>query len=437
MISAALLYFSIVTAVGQAAPQTLTLDEALAIAMKNAFTLRIAETKAQKARGLEKQARGAFGPTINLQGNYSRFDGTVTGSGGSTGGGGNTGGSVSGDSKSAAVFLNQIIDISGIARKALQVAEYNRLAAEAGIGVESNTLKLRVRTAFFNVLLSQALVQVQQEALKAANDRLAKAIVRRDNGAIPDFDVLRFTNEVRKVEQALEQAKGTLKSAKHELNSAMAVPIETDYEPVPVEGFPELPSEPSDLVVEAIRSRSEVKQSEYTIVALTKTSEVQEGSLKPSLSIQASHTRYIDPALNQQNQSSLGNIVLSFPVFDSGITRGRVEAAQRDTDQARIGLEQLLLGIALEVRNALTQAQTAKKTYDVAVDSERLARESLRLAEIRYNEGAGILIDVTQAQADLTAASGNVQNAKYQLLTAYSNLLRAIGRDDIPVSETQ
>lgn len=421
----------------QTAPEKLTLDDALAIGMKNAFSIRIAESRAEKARRLEKAAKGAFGPTINVQGNYSRFDGAVngSGSGGSTGGGTGGGSSFSGDSKSAVINLSQPIDISGTSRKALQVTEYNRLAAEAGLGVEANNLRLAVRTAYYNVLLRKALVKVQEDALKAARARYEKAVVRETNGAIPRFDVLRFENEVRRTEEALVQAQGAFEKSKHDLNSSLSRPIETEFEPVDAETLPAIPDDPSDLVVAAIQNRAEVKQSEYTIVALSKTAEVQKGSMLPSLNIQASHTRYIDPALNQTNHSSIGNLVLSFPLFDSGITRARVEAAERDTDVARIGLEQLLLGIALEVRNALTLAQTAKKSYDVSLDSERLAAESLRLAEIRYNEGAGILIDVTEAQANLTAASGTVQNAKYQLLNAYSNLLKAIGKDDLNLSE--
>ncbi len=127
--------------------------------------------------------------------------------------------------------------------------------------------------------------------------------------------------------------------------------------------------------------------------------------------------------------------MLSFPIFDSGRTRHIVEQSLSDRDQAQIAFEQLLLDIALEVRTAYTQAKTAKEAYDVALNSERLAAEALRLAEIRYNEGAGILIDVTQAQADLTAAQGSVQTTKYQYLNAYAALLKAVGRDDLTTLE--
>ena len=427
-------------AIGQQGPEKLTIDEALSIAMKNSYSVRIAENRADKARTLEKQARGAFGPTIGLQGNYSRFEGSVTGNGstgGGTGGstGGNQGGgSFSGETKSGTVSINQPIDISGLSHKALDATKFNRKAAEAAVKVEENNLKLNVRSAFYNVLLTRDLVKVQQDALTSAQARYDKAVIREREGSIPKFDVLRFENEVRKGEQGLNNATGNYVNAKHSLNNILSRPIETDFEAEAIDDLPVPPSDPTELVIAALKSRPEVLQSDYTIEALSRTADVQGASLAPGLSIQASHTRYLNPSASQTDQSTFGGIVISVPLFDSGITKSKVEAARKDTDQARISFEQLLLGISLEVRNALTQAQTAKTNYDVALNSVQLAAEALRLADIRYNEGAGILIDVTQAQADLTAAEGNAQNAKYQYLTAYANLLKALGKDDLNLS---
>src|SRR5690349_24405571 len=94
------------------AKEALSLDDALAIAMRNAFSLRIAESKIEKARQQERQAKAVFGPTVTVQGNYTRFEGSVSGTG-STGGNGGFSGAPGGratgdqstpnDSKSASI----------------------------------------------------------------------------------------------------------------------------------------------------------------------------------------------------------------------------------------------------------------------------------------------------------------------------------------------
>jgi outer membrane protein TolC len=147
--------------------------------------------------------------------------------------------------------------------------------------------------------------------------------------------------------------------------------------------------------------------------------------------LSAAHNRVIDPPMGSSDNGTIGTLALSYPVFDSGITRSRVRAARQDENSAMIGLEQVTLAVVLDVRASYTRLATAKESLAVALDSEKLATEALRLAQLRYDEGAGILIDVTAAQADLTAARGSVQSAKYEYLTAYSALQRAVGRDDL------
>jgi len=408
--------------------EALTMDDALRIAMERAFSLRISEVQVRKSRQQESQARGAFGPDITLQGNYTRIDGSTFSSGGS-------GGSGSFDSKTASVSISETIDISGTIRRALKAAEFNRMAAEAGLGAEANALKLDVRRAYDDVLLTEALVKVQEDAVRASKERLDKARVRFDNGAIPRFDVLRFENELRKSEQAVVQAQGNVRIAKQSLNSTLSRPIETEFEPVPIDELPALPADPSTLVVAAVKSRDEVRQSGYIVTSLTEAAYAREAGNRPQLIVQATHSRNLDPPSGSRDNGTTSSAVISFPIFDSGRTRHIVEQALSDRDIAKIQFEQLLLSIALEVRSSYTQAQTAKEAYDVAVDSERLATEALRLAEIRYNEGAGILIDVIQAQADLTAARGNVQTAKYAYLKAYAALQKAVGKDDLNAKE--
>ncbi len=119
----------------------------------------------------------------------------------------------------------------------------------------------------------------------------------------------------------------------------------------------------------------------------------------------------------------------TIPLYNSGVTRARAQAARQDEEQSRINLEQIRHLISLDVLNALTRIETASKAHEVALKGQDLATESLRLAQIRYDEGAGILLDVTTAQSELTRAQGSVVTAKYQYLTAIAALQAATGTD--------
>ncbi|MCW5937809.1 MAG: TolC family protein [Fimbriimonadaceae bacterium] len=427
----------------------LTLNDALSLAEQSSFALQIAQSRIDRAGDQVRAARGALGPAVSLSAAYSRFEGSVSSGGGFS----NSGSSVSldpqgraqaaatpsvpNDSKTASVSLRQAFDLSGGTRKQVEALRFSRQAEIANYSADRNTLYDQVRRAYFQILQAEALTRVQQEALTAAQERQEKAEVREREGAIPNFDVLRFRNEVRKTEQALFQAQGNVVTAKQALNNLLARPVDTPFQTQPIDDLPEVPEDPEGLVRAAIQARPELEAAQFRIRSLDRLASATQASLQPDLALSATHTRVFDPAAGQDDNGTIGTLAFSWPVFDSGITRGRVDAAREDERQARIGLEQQALGVALETLGAHTRFLTAERTYTVALDSERLAREALRLAQLRYDEGAGILLDVIQAQADLTAAQGNVQQAKYNVLAEYSALLRALGRDALPNQKEQ
>lgn len=422
----------LLVALGGRQDNVLTMDEAVQIATQNAFSVRLANSNVLKSRQTENTTQGALGPAVTVNGTYSRSE--------NIGGQANQGGQGSGgfDSKSVAISVSQLVDITGLSRKAVRAARLATMAQEAGVLAEVNTLRGATRTKYYAVLQRKELVLVREAALKSATDRLEKANIRLTQGAIPRFDVLRFESEKRKAEKDLVDAKSFLRLAKQDLNNTMGRPIETEFDVTRPDVEPASPGEASDVVAMALENRPEVLRSKYTVESLTIVRMVQSAGNKPSLRVSASHTRNIDPGIGQSQASTVGSAVVSWPVFDSGITKARVEAARQDEEQAKIQLEQVQLAIALEVRNALEQLQSAKEALDLAKKNEEVAKEALRLADLRYNEGAGILLDVTVAQAEYTAAQTAVVNAEFDVRAAYAALQKAVGRDVVtpnPVTE--
>jgi outer membrane protein TolC len=162
----------------------------------------------------------------------------------------------------------------------------------------------------------------------------------------------------------------------------------------------------------------------------------ERGGLAPSLNLSATYTRSINPGpFARENQTTLG-ATLSFPLWDSGITRARVRAAREDEVQTKLALEQVRLGVALGVKSAVVRLRNAAVQVNFAKKIVEQQTEALRLAELRYNSGEGILIDVTSADADLRQALGGLVNARAEYLTAYAALQQAIGLDALPQPAT-
>ena len=410
----------------------LTVEEAVQIALENAFVVRIAQSQADEARARQGAARGSMGPQLSGTAQYVRLAEGVSFSTGGSGFGGSAA-----DSKQINLVLSQLIDISGVSRNTVEAARYQRLSSEMGVEVQVNEVKNLVRAQFYQVLETRALVGVQSDELKSARQRLANAKLKAEAGEISQFDVLRLDSDARRSEQALLDAARNYALARQSLNNMLGRPIETEFEPLDVLDLVPVVVDVEKAVSLAQENRPEVRSGDFLVRAADRLVEVEKGGLKPSLTFSAQYSRAIDAAPGQTVQSLFGVLTMSFPLWDSGVTRSRTSAAREVKEQAAIRLEQTKLGVSLEVRSALTRLLSAREAYDVAVSGLAVATEALRLAQLRFDEGAGILLDVTTAQAESTRAHGAVVTARYQYLSAVAALQKAVGSDDLSVGSEE
>ena len=80
------------------------------------------------------------------------------------------------------------------------------------------------------------------------------------------------------------------------------------------------------------------------------------------------------------------------------------------------------------MQQAVLQIRTAKATIGAANDALANARERLRLAEGRYAQGVGSILELGYAQLALTNAAAQVVQAEINLATARAQLIAALGK---------
>jgi len=128
-----------------------------------------------------------------------------------------------------------------------------------------------------------------------------------------------------------------------------------------------------------------------------------------------------------QNSWNAG-VILSMPLFDGWLTRGRVSEARANKLSIEAQRNKLRQSILLEVNQAYADLESAAARISVMERSLKSARESLELAEGRYREGVGPSIEVTDAQvADAKAETDYVQ-ALYDYQVAAAKLAKAMGK---------
>lgn len=118
---------------------------------------------------------------------------------------------------------------------------------------------------------------------------------------------------------------------------------------------------------------------------------------------------------------------LSIPIYDGGFKRSQIQRAQIARDQVVVQRETMTRAIKLEVTNARATLQNAR---DRLADRERnmaLAQRIYDTTQVKYREGVGSSIEVSQAEQALYTAQSNRLQALYDLIEAKTALKEALG----------
>lgn len=410
---------------GDAQPSdALTLDEAIQLALRNNRAVQISERSVEKSRNAVREARGNALPQIQGNATYTRFDQVATARFGPQP---IRLGNI--ENRTARITLTQVIDISGVVRTAVRAASVFVSISELEYERTRNDTILQVVQAYQGVARADEFVRVAEEALKNAQERLRIIRAQVDAGVAAQFDLLRAETAVAQAEQALLNARNQRELAAAALNNLLGRDLNTPVQVVKPTELPTLQEVALEtLTQQAYTNRPEIVAAERGVeLARVNIRNAQRGAL-PSLLLtgQADFNLNTSP-FNPRRETYTGVVVLSVPIWDSGITRAREAQARDDLEIAQLRLQQAREGVALEVRQAYLNLQDAQKRLTVVQKGLEQATEALRLARVRFEAGVSPQLEISDAELAFTQAQTNFVNAQFDYLDAYAALQRAIG----------
>ena len=118
---------------------------------------------------------------------------------------------------------------------------------------------------------------------------------------------------------------------------------------------------------------------------------------------------------------------VDIPIFNGHLFSARKEAAHYEAQASDQRLRNMQQQIQRDVRAAWIAASTADQRIPVTEQLLKQATLALDLAEGRYKLGLASIVEVTQAQLNLTQAQIENVTAKYDYQSAYAELQYAVG----------
>jgi outer membrane protein len=118
---------------------------------------------------------------------------------------------------------------------------------------------------------------------------------------------------------------------------------------------------------------------------------------------------------------------LNIPVFNGGLFHAQEQEALFEAKARNQDVAELSLRVEQDVRDALSRVKEAQRSLDVSQRLVAQSAEALRLAQARYNNGLGSIVELNEAQLNETSAEITVADAKYTYLSRRAELDYAAG----------
>jgi len=403
----------------------LELEEAVRLALLYNPSLQAALQGKEMARGRVLSAYSEALPRVNLAGRYTRLDEVPT----VDLGGGMTISTGELDNYSFQVTVTQPL-FSGTMMVAQRAARLYAYLSDENVRAAVENVVASVARAYFDALLAERLVAVQEDALGSARAHLKAVELRRQEGVATEYDVLRARVEVSNIQAELIEQKRRRDIALTVLLRSMGVSQRSDVELMtPLSYDEQEPPTLREAVRVAFQNRPDIYQASIWVDLQEAARFEARSKWLPRLEATYSHIwskpdRYGASRWGGQWQAGLG---LMWTAFDGLAREGRIIQETALLRQREIQLEDAEQRALLEVKDALLELESARELVESqSLNLERAGR-ALELVKEGYDVGVNTEIEVLDARAALTRAKGLYYVALHRHTTARIALRRAMG----------
>ncbi len=296
-------------------------------------------------------------------------------------------------------------------------------------------LKLEANKLYFNLQKANEEIEVAKKAIESSTLGLRDSEIRFESGVGTKLEVLEAKTQLARDKQLLNIKLGDQKIGARSLAQILNMP--EDVTPligskIKVIGIWDLSLE--DSIIAAYNSREELDNILLDISINNSNAKAALAAGQPKISIVNTSTssfskgemNTISPDINNESSSFSNTIGLNatWLIFDGGYSRSLYRYNKSKAEEAKLNFALRRAQIRKEVEEVFFKLESAKLNISAAYTEVLSARESLRLAKLRYKSGITTQREVVNNQRDLTDSE-----VRYIInITSYNTLLADLSR---------
>ncbi len=447
---------------------TFTVDQAILTALQRNPALLNAEQEIKRTKGVIIQVRAQALPHITANANYEWVDPHLQGARifGTTSGTGTTPGAATGAaslfesppsqvkdiqtplaaptvtpipnieasdvSYSISVLGRQLI-FNGTTFPQIRGTFFQRDSAYFAFRNILDQLIATVKTQFYQIVVNGELIKVNEESVHLLETQLKDQQNRFEAGTVPRFNVLQAEVALYNQLPLLITAQNNYRISKITLAKTLGL----DFQPrrgenPPLEVVGEMPYMPRTIALaDAIEMGKErrpfLKQARANVLNQLQQVRAAAGQWLPTITATGGGEWVSSPVNSSWHDISKGwlaEVQGSLPIWDSGEIAGQVVQQRALLSEAKITYGDDVRQVELEIQQAYSNLQQNRELIQSQEKNVELAEEALRLAKARLDAGAGVQLDVLNAQVQLLTA----QSTRLQALFGYNSSLAEFDR---------
>lgn len=298
--------------------------------------------------------------------------------------------------------------------------------AERNLQWTEQSVRFEVIRAYYGLLVARSAKEVADQAVRTAESNVQRVQDRLRAGLVVDSDLLGAQVELSSLRRQQIQAQGDIVNAEAGLNTWMGQPVDVS---------PQIPGAPTEktfqianqdaLIQRAIENRPDYANSSSNVRTAEDRVREARADFLPSARAFASFG-VSGRNLTSGSSDYLVGANVTFDLFNAE-RKARLSEAQSALASAQAQQSDRANQIRLDVIRALQQFLIAEQQLDVARSSGEQAQEALRIIQDRYDLGLTTITDLLRAQTELVRAQMGVLSSRHAYVVGYAAVLLAIG----------
>jgi outer membrane protein TolC len=400
---------------------SLSLDEALVIALRDNRDILLKAGDLKKAKVKIAESHADLFPALTFTGNWTHTRGYYSKDISQT---------------SSQIDLKQNLYTGGKTFNTIKYNGYKFEVTKALLDKVKIETALNVKKGLFTLLLAQDFTKLNKLMFDNGKEQLRFIKERYKAGEVSESEVLRAESSLNDLSQVYE-------SSLNQVSLAQAVLINLLYldKDVNIKAVGEFNYESREIafdegLLKALEERPEIRQHTAQLKADKSSIEIAKSDTRPNIYASwdyYSRSHAVTTTVNTRNWNDYNilGVTFSWPIFDGWRTKAKVEQAVIDLRQTQLLKEKAIKDIILELKDAYLGLKDAIAMIKSSQSDYKVYYDNYQSVSEKYKRGELSFLDKSNAEIKYEVSRFNQNQAAYDYTIAKANFEKATGQEAV------